>query len=85
MASIVRDSQVLPGLRPRNDRAVWKRIAAVLESLRFSKSGDLKLPGAAEASDKELQKLAHRVKTGPIDRKDRQDLLVVLYGGGVMK
>ena len=85
MASIVRGSQVIPGLRPRSDRTIWKRIAAVLEGLRFPKPADLKLPAAAVASDQELKKLAKRVKVGPIDRIEQQDLLVVLYGHGVMK
>jgi hypothetical protein len=84
MASIVRNSQVIPGLRPRSDRAMWKRIAAVRDGLRFSRPAGDKLPMAIEASDQELQKLAKQVKSGPIDRSEQQELLVVLYGGGVI-
>jgi hypothetical protein len=85
MASIVRDTQVIPGLRPRSDRALWKRIAAVLDGFRFSRSAGLKFPAASEASDQELQKLANRVNAGPTDLREQPDALVLMYGGGVIK
>jgi hypothetical protein len=81
VATNVQEIQVIPGLRPRNDRAIWKRIVAVLDGLRSSKPADLKVSAALEANDQELHRLAKRVKSGPDDR-DR-DAMAIIYGGGV--
>jgi hypothetical protein len=81
MASIVRESQIIPGFRPRSDRAIWKRIAAALEGLRFPKPADFKASAAVEASDQELRRLVKGVKSGPADRS--QEAMAIIYGGGV--
>ena len=85
MATVVRHPQVIRIPRPVARPSLWKRIAAMMPTLHLPKSDGISTPAAVGANDYELQKLAKRISAGPIDRGDQRDVLVVLYGGGIIK
>jgi hypothetical protein len=85
MATVVRHPQVIRIPRPVARPSLWKRVAALLPALHLPQSDGITTPAAVGATDHELQKLAKRISAGPIDRGDQRDVLVVLYGGGIVK